>query len=267
MLQATNPGPGVRFIAHRGGVALQWKVDFDGKSTLGALADRLEDQLRDEVVFNCEIHALDAQGELVAKLRYDMSEERTAQIMPQASTMISARVEDTVEYALRSSRSFAGLGFKAVIESYEIFKSMMTRLEKENTALRAENAELRQRISAVWELENRLQTTQVDKALEADRAMRLHRVAETFASSLMSRHLGRNTPEGRASIGNVAVSLLRSIAPEQAAKIWPLLSEEQQHHLAILMQEDAENPAEEGPKTSHDAATAAAIANGQGARG
>jgi hypothetical protein len=195
-----------------------------------------------------------------------MSEERTAQIVPQASAMISARVEDTVEYALRSSRSFAGLGFKAVIESYEIFKSMMTRLEKENTSLRAENAELRKRISETWELEGRLHSTQLDKALEADRAMRLHRIAETFASSMLSRHLGSQTPEGRSTLGHSALSLLRSIGPEQAAKLWPLLDEEQQQHLAILMREDAEKPPEERPKTSLDAAAEAAIANGQGGR-
>jgi len=265
MTQAKGPGPAVHVVAYRGGNPLQWRVELGGSVDLGLIADRIDDQLRDEVIFHCELQALDTKGELVGKLQYDTSKERTAQIMPQATSMISARVEDTVEYALRSSRSFAGLGFKAVIESYEMFKSMMGRLEKENAALRTENSELRKRISDLWELESRIHSEHIDKQVEADRSMRHARMAETFMSGLAARFFGRNTPEGHAASANLAGSLLRSINPEQAAKIWPLLTDEQRAGLAVLMQEEAQ--AQEAPTTAHDAAVAASAVNGKGARG
>jgi hypothetical protein len=142
---------------------------------------------------------------------------------------------------------------------------MMGRLEKENAALRAENGELRKRISDLWELESRIHSEHIDKQVEADRAMRNARMAETFMSGLAARFFGRNTPEGQAASANQAESLLRSINHEQAAKIWPLLTDEQRAGLAVLMQEEAQ--AQEAPTTAHDAAVAAAAVNGRGARG
>ncbi len=271
MRQAPAPGPAVCVIVYRGGSPLQWKIDLKPEADLGAVVDGIDDSLRHEVVFACELHAFNAKGQLVDKCQYDKSHERTAQIMPvQTTSMISARVEDTVDYALRSSRSFAGLGFKAVIQSYDMVRSIVARLEKENVSLREENAELRRRITSTWELESRLRGDDAERKAGAEQAVRNARLAETFLSGFMAKHFGYQTPEGRAPMNNIAADLLESIDAEQLSQIVPLLKPEQQTQLAVLIRTTIEaknQKVEAPPKTMQQAAADAAAANAERARG
>jgi hypothetical protein len=71
----------------------------------------------------------------------------------------------------------------------------------------------------------------------------------------------------------IAEKILDSITKEQAETIFPILSQEQQVMLADFIRLGVEAQAgsaqatDSGPTTSHDAAVAAAIANGVAAKG
>jgi len=263
---ARLPGPIARVVAVRrrsGEEAGTW--DVLDKTDLVELALRIDKTLVEFGFRHYELRALDAESRSMGSLPYEI--ESAAEIVPIGpSGQVPALVEDTLGQALRSSRSFAGLGFKALIEGYELSKQILAQLEKENAKLREENAALRRRLTEQWEFADRLFTHELSARVDADKAMRQGRMAEMLTSAVMARLAGRDTtPEGQAIQTRMAMSLLRSIRPDQMQKLLPFLTDDQKLALMELMSQAQEQAKKATPADAASAA-AQANANGKGAR-
>src|SRR6266511_4072001 len=105
----------------------------------------------------------------------------------------------------------------------------------EIAALRKENAELRERISQQWEMEDELRSRHVDKQMDLEKA----KVFGGIVGALGQAGVAQFFPKGSAGHQNVrqqrAEKFLDSFTKEQADTILPLLNQEQQTVLASFL--------------------------------
>jgi hypothetical protein len=267
--ETRSPGPAIRIKASERGRDLGWVFDVTDKTDLTELAEGIDRTCRDAGVARCELRAENAEGHFVGQLLYKA--DPPAQIVPtSAGLAVPAAVEDIVKDALQASRSFAGLGFKAIVKNQEVALQMIDRLEKQVTTLTKENTQLRERISERWEIADKLHTHELDDALAKDKAERQGRIAETLVHATMARLFGKGTPEGQAIQMRMAHLFLRSLTNDQLQKIVEVLSEDQRLALfelirgAMQAQEGAEGTGAGPPGPNpHAAAMAAAAVNAQ----
>ena len=259
-------GPAVRITASERGRDLGWFFPIDNTTDVRQLADAIATTCDDAGVTSCELRAVNAEGQWVGQLQHKA--RPATEIVPLGTQLtIPAAVEDVVQHALQTSRSFAGLSFKAIIKNHELALQMVDRLDKQVAALTKENADLRQRLSDRWELADKLHSHQLDDDLARDKAQRQGRIAETLVHAAMARLFGQATPEGQAVQTRLTAAFLRSLTEDQIEKIVAVLSEDQRIALFELVQAvgnaDAKPPTgPSGHADSHTAAACAAPANG-----
>jgi hypothetical protein len=196
-----------------------------------------------------------------------------AQIVPVSAPLtLPAGVEDVVGHALDSTRSFAGLHFKAIVKNLELSERMVERLEKRVDVLTNENADLRQRLADRWELTDKLNAHQLDDDLARQKAQVTGRIVETLTNATMARLFGTTTPEGQSVEIRMGRSFLKSLSEEQFQKIAAVLTEDQRLALAELIgyATRSEAAAQAGPTApqadARTAAVAAAAVNANGAK-
>ncbi len=264
-----SPDPVVRVTAEERGHDLGWVFTITDTSNLGELADTVDRTCSDAGVLRCQLRAFDAEGRWMGQLLHKV--EESAQIVP-ANTQLAlpAGVEDIVQHALQTSRSFAGLSFKAIVKNHDLALQMIDRLDKQVGALTRENADLRQRLADRWEVTDKLHSHQLEDDLARDKAVRQGRIAETLVHATMARLFGQSTPEGQSIQIRMAHAFLRSLSDEQKQKIAEVLTEDQKIALSELLQGASANgegtDADGGRPAAdaHAAAVAAAAANAKG---
>jgi hypothetical protein len=298
--QARDPGPLVRVVVVRGGRAETWTFDVTEKSDLENLAERIEATIRDANCRRCEMRAIDAEGRVIDHLIYRAEQAALAQVVPAGGLALPYEVTESITAALRSHKSFTVLGLKGIAEAQDHAKQIITFLMTQNTTLvealaivrrersdevaairsetsteiatlRKENAELRERIDKQWEMEDELRS----KHTESEVYLEKTKLAGRILGAMGEAGVAHLFPKGSAGHQNVrqqiAERILDSVTKEQAETIFPVLSQEQQVMLAnfirlgVEAQATAPSP-EKGPTTSHEAAAAAAVANGAAAK-
>jgi hypothetical protein len=265
MREARDPGPVVRVTTFRNGRDIGWSFDVTDQTNVTDLAMRIEQTVHDSMFATSvfEFRAIDDGGRFVGELSY-RAQDPNVQVLTAHQPMLPAQIDETVSSALNSSRSFAGLGLKALVEAHQVAKNLLAQLEKENASLRKENAELREKVTEQWELADKLHTHRIEAQAEANKAERHGRIVETLGTALMARFLGAKTPEGRTLESRLATQLLSTITGDQAAQILPLLTDEQKLALVELMSAVEEHKDEQpGPMIHQDPAARAASANGK----
>jgi hypothetical protein len=228
-------GPAVRVTASERGRDLGWVFPIDDATDVRQLAESIDATCSDAGVSCCELRAFNGEAQWVGQLQHKA--RPAAEIVPSGAQLtIPAGVEDVVQHALQTSRSFAGLSFKAIIKNHELALQMVDRLDRQVTALTRENADLRQRLSDRWELTDKLHSHQLDDDLARDKAQRQGRIAETLVHAAMARLFGQATPEGQTVQTRLTVAFLRSLNEDQIQKIVAVLSEDQRIALFELVQ-------------------------------
>jgi hypothetical protein len=258
----------IRIIASERGRDLGWAFEVTEKTDTSELAETIDRTCGDAGVVRCELRAQTVEGCFVGQLLY--KPDPPAQIVPAVAQLgVPAAVDDMVQHALQASRSFAGLGFKAIVKNQEVALQMIDRLDKQVTALAKENMHLREELSERWEIADKLHTHKLDDELAKDKAQRQGRIAETLVHATMARLFGKDSPEGQSIQMRMAYSFLRSLSDEQRQKIVAILSEDQRIALFELIRgaSEAQEPGDaDGTPPKPDAqaaATAAAAANGK----
>ncbi len=294
MRQAQHPGPLVRVVVARGGRGETWTFDVTDKTDLEELAERMEATVRDANCRRCEMRAVDAEGKVIDNFIYRPDQAALAQVVgPAAGSSMPFEVTESITAALRSHRSFAVLTLKGMAENQQHAKDIITDLRTQNialvdaltdgrreraeevaairaesgaeiVALRKENAELRERISKQWEMEDDLRSKYVDKQESLEKT----KVVARILGALGEAGVAQFFPNGSAGQHNMrqqmAEQFLDSTTKEQTDVVLPLLSQEQ---LALLgsfvkLGVQAQAVATETNPEVHDAAVAAAKANG-----
>ncbi len=293
MREAHDPGPLVRVMVLRSGRSESWTFDVTEKTDLEELAERIDATIRDANCRRCEMRAVDAQGRVINHLIYRAEQAALAQVVgPAGGLSLPFEVTESITAALRSHKSFTVLGLKGLAEGQEHSKQLITFLMTQNTALvealtqarrerteevaairaedgaeiaalRKENAELRERISQQWEMEDELRSRHVDKQMDLEKA----KVFGGIVGALGQAGVAQFFPKGSAGHQNVrqqrAEKFLDSFTKEQADTILPLLNQEQQTVLASFLRLGVEAQAASARQSAaHDAAVAAAKANG-----
>jgi hypothetical protein len=258
-MRESAQGLHVHIAASDHGRDLGWAFELTDNSE-AELAERIERTCMDAGVDRCNLRA-EADGRFLGQLAFKA--EPPAQIVPVHQQLaIPAAVEDIVQHALQSSRSFAGLGLKAIVKNHEVALAMIDRLDKQVVALTKENAQLRERLSEQWEIADRLHTHRLDDHLAKDKAERQGRIAETLVHAAMARIFGAGTAEGQAVEMRMVYALLRSLTDEQTQKIIDLLTEDQRVALAELIRAASQSAATHNgvapPRPDAQAAAAAA---------
>jgi hypothetical protein len=300
MRQTREPGPLVRVVVLRTGRAETWTFDITEKTDLEDLAERIEATVRDANCRRCEMRAIDAEGRVIDHLIYRAEQAALAQVVPPGGLPLPYEVTESITAALRSHKSFTVLGLKGIAEGQEHAKQIITFLMTQNTTLvealtqarreradevaairadkdaeiatlRKENFELRDRIDKQWEMEDELRSRHADTQVDLEKT----KLASRILGALGEAGVAQFFPKGSAGHQNVrqqiAEKILDSVTKEQAETIFPVLSQEQQVMLAnfirLGVEAQASTPsAEAAPTTSHDAAAAAAVANGAAAK-
>jgi hypothetical protein len=264
-MRETCPGSNVRVTASDRGRDLGWVFDVTDKTDTSELAETIEKTCCDAGVIRCDLRAESADGHFAGQLVHKV--DPPAQIVSTNATLaVPAAIEDIVEHALQTSRSFAGLGFKAIVKNHEVALHMIDRLDKQVAALTKENTQLRERLSSQWEIADKLHTHQLDDHLAKDKAERQGRIAETLVHATMARLFGKGTPEAETIEMRMARAFLRSLSDDQLQKIAAILSEDQRIALFELIRGANQNSAHvngvaPSPTDAHAAAEAAAGTN------
>jgi hypothetical protein len=262
-MRESAAGKPVRVTASERSRDLGWAFELADSSET-ELAERIERTCLDAGVSRCDLRA-ESEGRFVGQLVFKA--DPPAQIVPANNQLaVPAAVEDIVQHALQASRSFAGLGFKAIVKNHEVALAMIDRLDRQVSALTKENTQLRERLSDQWEIADRLHTHRLDDHLAKDKAERQGRIAETLVHAAMARLFGSGTPEAQTVEMRMAYAFLRSLSDEQVQKIIEVLTEDQKIALFELIRAATQG----APKANgvappgadgHAAAVAAAVIN------
>jgi hypothetical protein len=257
-MRELGAGTPVHITASERGRDLGWRFELVEHAD-AELAERIERTYLDAGVSRCDLRA-EAQGRFIGQLVFKA--EAPAQIVPTNHQLaVPAAVEDIVQHALQSSRSFAGLGFKAIVKNHEVALAMIDRLDKQVVALTKENTQLRERLSEQWEIADRLHTHRLDDHLAKDKAERQGRIAETLVHAAMARIFGSGSAEGQAVQMQMAYAFLRTLSDDQIHKIVDLLTEDQKIAVSELIRAANQSAAKNnGVAPSRPDATAAAAA-------
>src|SRR6266511_2099701 len=302
MARSNAAGPGARASRARrhcpGGRGETWTFDVTNKTDLEEFAERIEATVRDANCRRCEMRAVDGEGRVIDHFIYRLEQAALAQVVgPTGASSVPFEVTESITAALRSHRSFAVLTLKGMAENQQHAKDIITDLRTQNialvdaltevrrdrteevaairtesgaeiTALRKENAEPRERISKQWEMEDELRSKYVDKQDSLEKT----KVVARILGALGQAGVAQFFPSGSAGQQNLrqqmAEQFLDSITKEQTDAVLPLLSQEQ---LAlsgsfVKLGVQAEGAASEPKPETHDAAVAAARANGDAAK-
>jgi hypothetical protein len=302
MRQARDPGPVARVIAVRPGRNEGWTYDVTDKTDLEDLAERIDGTIRDANCRKCELRAFDADGLAIGHLIYRADQVAMAQVVSQATGMgpttgilDAYELNETLSSAGRTHRSFAVLALKGATENQEHAKAMITELRQQNTelvkalaeerrdhardvtairtdnrlemvALREENTALRERVSEIWHLEDRLKTGQLEKIEQLEKMKIYGRAASVLVPAAMAHFLPDKSPAKQNMRQQFAEQLVDSITPEQGEALLPLLREDQKAMLQSFQQltpKDAEGEAERASPETAGPAAAAAKANAE----
>ncbi len=154
-------------------------------------------------------------------------------------------------------------------ERAEEVAAMRTENRAEIAALRKKNAELRERISKQWEMEDELRSKWVDKEESLEKTKVVARILGALGQAGVAQFFPNGSTGQHNMCQQMAEQFLDSITKEQTDAVLPLLSQEQ---LALLgsfvkLGVQAEVAASEPKPEAHNAAVAAARANGDAAKG
>jgi len=303
MRQARDPGPIVRVLIVRNGRGESWTFDVTEKTDLEDLAERMDATIRDGNCRKCELRAVDAEGRVIDNLIHRADQTALAQVVGPSGATVPFEVTESITAALRSHRSFTVLTLKGIAENQEHAKDIIAELRGQNTSLvaalaearreradevaairterdaenarlRKENTELRDRIDKQWEMEDELRSRQTETQIDVEKTKFYGRLLGALGEAGVAHLFPKGSAGHRNVRQQIAEKVLDSITKEQADTIFPVLDDEQKLMLASFIRlgvETAQTAAgtvseSTGPKTSTEAAAAAAVANGVAAK-
>lgn len=271
MTAARKPGPAVRVTAARNHRDVGWAFDLVEDSNLGELAERIDNACRDAgFAGTYELRAVDAEGRFIAPFSHKIESTQLV-TYNQGASGLAPHVEEATGLALKSHRSFAGLGLQAINSAHNRMERIIGKLETENERLHAENEKLRGRIADTWEMLHKLHTNEAEHKIEVDKSERMGRMAETFVQAGAARLFGPG-PEAASIHHRLLERILRSIAqdPERAQKIMEPMTDDERLGLMEVMRGQAAAAQTNGAPLvkatdANAAAAAAASVNGKAA--
>jgi hypothetical protein len=270
---AKNPGPVVRITVVRNGREVGWSYDLDEDTNLTELAERIDNAARGAGYPTCELRAFDEQGRFMEPLLHKIESTQIVQVQGGMSPGIQMGIEATMAASLKNNRDFVELGLESVKHAYQMSDRAMKRLEDENTELRRENERLRQKVTALWDVMEKINTHELETKQEMVKLEQLGNIGGTLMKAFMARVTGGNaTPAGQAINFQIAMKLFTSLATDmdRVNQILPFLTNDEKLAVMELMRvvtEPERVAAAESEPTKVNGAAAASAAAAANARG